>query len=109
MKRPTKQDLARFEKADAIVKRRQAIENKIKQWDARLNELQKSCPHYHCYYEDKGSTGNWDRDDSFWRNYECMDCGRAWTTDQSYKQDKKYPHAVKGYRQDGEWFEEKKW
>lgn len=108
-KRPTKKDIVRFEKADAIIKRRQAIEEKIEQWENRLSELQKSCPHYHSFYEDKGSSGHWDREDSYWRDYECMDCGKTWTTDQSYNQNKKYPHAVKGYKNNGEWHEGTKW
>lgn len=104
--RPTKKELQLLEVADNVTKRRQAIELKIQQWQTKLEEVQNTCPHYRCFYENKGSTGSWDRDDSFWRNYECLDCGKVWTTDQSIQQDRKYPHAVKGYKQNDEWHEE---
>jgi len=106
--KPTKKELEILEKAEAVVRRRIAIENKIKQWTTSLEELQNSCLHYHSFYENKGSTGHWDRDDSFWRNYECLDCGKIWTTDQSSKQDKKYPHSVRGQKHGDEW-QEYKW
>jgi hypothetical protein len=108
-KRLSKEDLKRLAKGDAIVKKRTAIEAKIKEWDYKLTQLQDLCPHYHSWYENKGSTGSWDRDDHFWRDYECEDCGKRWTTDQSYEQEEKYPYAVKGKRNsDGDW-EEYKW
>lgn len=105
-KRVTKEDLKKQTKADAIVKKRIAIETKQKEWDQKLDALQKSCPHYNSWYENKGSSGGWDRDDHYWRDYECEDCGKRWTTDQSYAQEKKYTHAVKGKRDyDGNWKE----
>jgi hypothetical protein len=108
-KRVTKEDLKKQTAGDAIVKKRLAIEAKLKEYNKKLDDLQKSCPHYRSWYENKGSTGSWDRDDSFWRNYECEDCGRVWTTDQGIEQSKKYPHAIKGLRSyDGEW-KEYKW
>ena len=105
MKRlPTKTEVKRFKEAQAILKARLAIETKIDEWSNKLVALQRECPHYNSWYENKGSTGSWDRDDSFWRDYECEDCGKIWTTDQSREQEKKYPHAVKGKRSsDGEW------
>jgi hypothetical protein len=105
-KRVTKEDLKKQTAGDAIVKKRLAIEAKLKEYNKKLDDLQKSCPHYRSWYENKGSTGSWDRDDSFWRNYECEYCGKRWTTDQSYEQEKKYPHAVKGKRDGvGNWKE----
>ncbi len=36
--------------------------------------------------ENRGSTGNWDRnDDSYWTNHECTLCGKRWTTDQDWE------------------------
>lgn len=105
-KRVTKEDIKRQSRADAIVRKRKAIEAKIKEWDRKLDALQESCPHYNSWYENQGSTGSWDRDDSFWRNYECEDCGKRWTTDQGIEQDRKYPHAEKGKRDgNGNWKE----
>lgn len=71
-----------------------AAEKKIELAEKALEKIQKSCPHYDSVYRNKGSTGNWDRDDSFWREYECFDCGKKWTTDQSYNLYKIYPYAV---------------
>lgn len=102
--RPTKKELELLTVSETVVRRRKAIEQKIQQWESKLEELQKTCLHYNSWYENKGSTGSWDRDDHYWRDYECEDCGKRWTTDQSYEQEKKYPYAVKGKRDsDGEW------
>lgn len=60
----------------------------------KLSDLQESCPHYDSIYRNRASTGSWDRDDSYWREYECHDCGKCWTTDQSRTATEKYPHAV---------------
>ena len=105
-RRLTKTELKQIERSESIVKRRHAIEAKIKEWSNKLVALESECPHYNSWYENKGSTGSWDRDDSFWRDYECEDCGKRWTTEQSIDMEKKYPHAVKGKRStDGEWKE----
>lgn len=101
--RITKADLRKQAKADLTVKRRLAIEHRISEWQERLDALRDDCPHYRSWYENKGSTGSWDRDDHYWRDYECEDCGKRWTTDQSHEQEKKYPHAVKGTRSGGRW------
>lgn len=102
-RKPTKSEIKRLEIADGITKRRRAIEAKIGEWSDRLGALQDSCPHYHSWYENKGSTGSWDRDDHYWRDYECEDCGRIWTTDQGIEQDRKYSHSVKGTKRSGTW------
>lgn len=60
----------------------------------KIHDLQESCPHYDSVYKNRGSTGSWDREDFFWREYDCLDCGKHWQTDQSIAQDKKYPYAV---------------
>lgn len=101
--RITKADLKKQAAADLTVKRRLAIEHKIGEWQERLEALRSGCPHYRSWYENKGSTGSWDRDDHFWRDYECEDCGKRWTTDQGIEQERKYPHAVKGRRSGGRW------
>lgn len=60
----------------------------------KLDLIQKACPHYDSEYRNRGSTGSWDRDDSYWREYICNDCGLQWTTDQSYEMYAKYPYAI---------------
>lgn len=71
-----------------------AATNNIEKAYKKLTDLQESCPHFDSVYKNKGSTGSWDRDDSYWREYECFDCGKLWTTDQSRVSTEKYPHAV---------------
>lgn len=100
---PTKAEIKRMREADAIAKRRKAIKAKIREWSEKLTALEDSCPHYHSWYENKGSTGSWDRDDHYWRDYECEDCGKRWTTDQGIEQERKYPHAVKGRKNGDRW------
>lgn len=59
----------------------------------KLYALRNSCPHYDSYYKNKGSTGGWDYADSYWREYECLDCGSKWRTDQDRKFDIEYPYS----------------
>ena len=47
--------------------------------------LQKECPHETSVYSAHGSTGNCDRDDSYWFCFYCYDCQKRWTTDQSVR------------------------
>ena len=106
-RRLTKTDLKRIERSESIVKRRRAIEAKINEWSNKLVALEEECPHYNSWYENKGNSGGWDYEDSYWRDYECEDCGKRWTTDQDYETKKKYPHAVEGKKVSGEWRESK--
>ena len=48
-----------------------------------IKEIQDSCPHINLKYTRGGSSGNWDREDSYWFNFKCNDCGKKWTTEQS--------------------------
>jgi hypothetical protein len=59
----------------------QAINNRIK-------AIQKDCPHKLCVHEAHGSSGSWDRDDSYWFNFYCYDCQKRWSHDQSLGSDK---------------------
>ena len=93
-----KENYKRQRAAQSIAKKRLAILSKIDQFEQKMKDLQESCSHYNSWYENCGSSGNWDRDDHYWRHYECLDCGKVWNTDQSYQQDKNYPYAVKGKR-----------
>ena len=79
---------------EQIQKKVETAKKNIAKAEAKLDALQDSCPHYDSEYVNKGSTGSWDRDDSFWRDYTCNDCGKKWQTDQSYEMYAKYPYAI---------------
>lgn len=66
------------EEVDALIVSRDAINRGIA-------SIQDVCPHAISVYSAHGSTGNWDRDDSFWYNHYCYDCRKRWTTDQKYE------------------------
>jgi hypothetical protein len=84
----------RLKYQEAMQKKVAAAENKITVAEKALEAIIKTCHHYHCTYVNKGSTGSWDRDDYYWREYECADCGDRWTTSQSREDEKKFPYAV---------------
>ena len=51
-------------------------------WRAKINDLQKVCPHEDVTAEYKANTGNWcEVDDSYWVSVECNDCGSYFTVD----------------------------
>lgn len=93
-KLPAKEVYKRLKFKESMQKKIAKAEDQIEKAYSKLHELQESCPHYDSVYKNRGSTGSWDRDDSFWREYECFDCGKKWQTDQSFTQDEKYPYAV---------------
>lgn len=47
-----------------------------------IKKIQEECPHETSVYSPQGSSGNWDRDDSYWYNHYCYDCRKRWTTEQ---------------------------
>jgi hypothetical protein len=82
----------------SVRKRRQKIEDKHKIVDALFENLQDSCPHVYLRYVCWGSTGNWDREDSFGAYFHCPDCQKRLSTSQGQDMKdilKKYPHASK--------------
>jgi transposase-like protein len=91
---PAKEVYKRLKFKEQMQKKVAKAKDGIKKAYQKLEDIQKTCPHYDSEYRNHGSTGNWDRDDSYWRNYECHDCGKKWQTDQSYEQYEKYPYAV---------------
>lgn len=52
-----------------------------------FNVLQEACPHPLILREtkNKGNTGNWDRDDSYWTEHKCLMCNKWWTTSQRWQ------------------------
>jgi len=65
----------------------------IQKAEEKLEAIRDTCPHYDSEYRNRGNTGSWDREDVFWREYECHDCGKRWQTDQAYENYAKYPYA----------------
>lgn len=88
-----KEQLQRDLKSVEYKKQYAAIVKQINKEKSKLKKFQNSCPHYDSTYKNEGSTGSWDRDDSFWRVWECNDCGKRWTTDQSV--DHPYARQIK--------------
>jgi len=67
-----------------------AIRNRVSELSKKRSDIldeieiiQKNCPHHTSVYSAHGSTGNWDRDDSYWFLFYCYDCQKRWSTDQS--------------------------
>ena len=54
----------------------------MNKWKQEYIQLQETCSHPNAIGKKGGSTGNWDRDDSYWINYNCPDCEKRWMTDQ---------------------------
>ena len=78
-----------------IQKQKKRIESKIDQWENALVILQdEMCPHEKLTYKNEGSSGNWDNEEYYWRDWKCYICGKRWTTDQTYESETKYPHAI---------------
>ena len=66
----------KFRTRAAIIKRKMQELNEV------LTELQANCPHNTSVYQACGSTGNWDREVSYWYDMLCYDCGKRWSHDQ---------------------------
>lgn len=47
-----------------------------------IKKQQEICPHETSVCKAEGSTGNWDRDDSYWFVFYCYDCRKRWSHDQ---------------------------
>ena len=75
---------------------------RLKDKEAKLSEefeaLKEICPHPYLRYRNCGSSGNWDRDDSYWREWYCPTCTKRFRTSQDMNETKplenRYPHAV---------------
>lgn len=50
--------------------------------DQTIKKLQERCKHPKAEKTPKGSTGNWDRDDSYWYVCHCPRCNKRWTEPQ---------------------------
>lgn len=66
------------------------ITTKVKRINAKLEKLElelekiqnEECTHPNVVKVNNGSTGNYDREDSFWRECTCPDCDKFWTEEQ---------------------------
>lgn len=58
----------------------------IDERNAKIKEIQRECSHPLAALETKneGSSGNWDRKDSYWTNHHCTLCDRQWATGQDW-------------------------
>lgn len=63
------------------------LNEQIKLAYAKIKEIQNECSHplVARITVNKGNTGNWDRDDSYWTEHHCSLCDRRWHTDQSWQ------------------------
>lgn len=60
--------------------------DRLSYWKAKINDIQKVCPHEDVTAEYRANTGNWDAgDDSYWVDVKCNDCGSHFTV---YNEDK---------------------
>lgn len=84
----------RYTVRECILKKVAKAEAAIVAATKSLENIRNTCPHYDSEYRNRGSSGSWDRDDHYWRDYVCNDCGKHWTTDQSYEMYAKYPYAI---------------
>lgn len=80
-----------------IANTRKRIERDQKKLSDELKELQEKCTHQgNLTYKYNGSSGNWDRNDSYWIEWHCKDCGKRWNTSQDnsyYQTEKQYPNS----------------
>ena len=69
-----------------IATKRKRIEKKLTALHQELKQLQEECTHDNSTYKAGGNTGNWSAsDDWYWYDWDCPDCGKWWTTEQSYQ------------------------
>lgn len=54
----------------------------VRNAEETIRQLQEKCQHATSVYSMHGSTGHWDRDDSYWYQHYCYDCTKRWTTEQ---------------------------
>lgn len=89
-----KENVKKAAEIEAILKKRKQLEKKYAEYNQKLINLQVECPHHNLEYKNKGNSGGWDYDDSYWTEWYCPDCCKRWNTDQSYAIKQKYPHAT---------------
>lgn len=63
----------------------ESLRNEVNITLESIRALQEQCNHKTSVYSCHGSTGNWDRDDSYWYMHYCYDCQKRWSIDQKYK------------------------
>ena len=61
---------------------RARIDLELEKLHAEKEELQETCPHKNAKKVNRGSNGNWDNTESYWRECDCPDCGKRWTEPQ---------------------------
>jgi hypothetical protein len=63
-----------------------ALHIELKNAQRGIKEQQGLCSHplISRVIKNEGSSGNWDRDDSYWTSHRCEICDLRWSTDQSW-------------------------
>ena len=61
---------------------RARIDKELAELEAELDAVQAICEHPNAVKVNKGSAGHFERDDRYWRECECPDCGKKWSEDQ---------------------------
>jgi hypothetical protein len=76
---------------------REKIEAEIDALTENLGQIKAACPHFKLTYEAGGDSGNpmVGRDESYWYEWHCSDCGHRWTTDQNITNLAKWAWASK--------------
>lgn len=60
------------------------LKAEIDRLESEIEKIQDNCDHKNIIYKMDGSSGNWDRDDSYWYDIICLDCGLRYTNPQEY-------------------------
>jgi len=83
---------------EKIRKKVAILRDKIKLHNKKLEDFQNNdCPHPNLTYTAKGSTGNWDRENTYWYEWCCDCCGKRWITNQDEEGKEtrsRFPHAT---------------
>ena len=72
-------------KSETAYKTYLRLNNKIDLAGKDLDTFRKTiCPHHRLIYSGHGSSDNWDRDDSYWYKFRCLDCDYRYRTEQEW-------------------------
>jgi hypothetical protein len=69
--------------AEMIQAQRKLLDAQAVELSEKVKALQSICPHHNVTKVHKSNSGNWDRQDSYWTEFKCPDCGKFWSEDGS--------------------------
>ena len=67
---------------DKIKQIKEYILGRLEHWEGELSKLRAMCGHTDTVSKYGRNTGNWDGVDHHWKDYECVNCGEKWRSDQ---------------------------